>query len=305
LSRLANIRYPKGDFLFNEWKYGLHKLSQNEINCLDFPDGFLLDVVPSECSLDSMAGMQKVLYMLQNYSGRFSFEIWKDKRFSFHFFSSSTSVEGMLKGQLNSIYPQVEMKRSKANIPALMEGDYVSSCSLVLHGVELNLKCSDDFRYEPLRHVLEAMNGHNSKMIVQILFERLRKIPKDKRIALTQKYGDDLFFRGVGVPVLKCLVRIAAVSNDGFKARESCEHVARTFSVFDTDRCRLSPKIVSFPIFRNSMSVLASMNLREFPFFSDSFMISVPELASFVHLPVGAENCGVEYTKPSFSNMQW
>lgn len=43
-----------------DWKYGLHRLSQNEINYLDFPDGFLLDVVPSECSLDSMAGMQKV-----------------------------------------------------------------------------------------------------------------------------------------------------------------------------------------------------------------------------------------------------
>jgi len=205
LSRSGSTRYPKGDFLFKEWKYGLHKLSQNEINCLDFPDGFLLDVVPAECSLDSMAGMQKVLYMLQNYSGRFSFEIWKDKGFSFHFFSSTTSVEGMLKGQLNSVYPQVEMKRSKANIPTLREGDYVSSCSLVLHGVELNLKYSDDFRYEPLRHVLEAMNGHNSRMIVQVLFEKLWKIPKDKRIALTQKYGDDLFFRGVSVPVLNRL----------------------------------------------------------------------------------------------------
>lgn len=292
-------------FLFKEWKYGLHRLSQNEINCLDFPDGFLLDVVPAECSLDSMAGMQKVLYMLQNYSGRFSFEIWKDKGFSFHFFSSSASVEGMLKGQLNSVYPQVVVKKSKANIPALREGDYVSSCSIALNGVELNLKCSGDFRYEPLHHVLEAMNGHDSRIVAQVLFEKLWKIPKNKRIALTQKYGDDLFFRGVGVPVLKCLVRIAAVSNDGFKARESCEHVARTFSVFDMDRCRLSPKIVSFPIFRNSMDVLASMNLREFPFFSERFMISIPELASLVHLPVGAKNCGVEYSKPSFSNLQW
>jgi len=306
LSRSGNTRYRSGDFLtFKDWKYGLHRLSQNEINCLDFPDGFLLDVVPSECSLDSMIEMQKVLYMLQNYSGRFSFEIWKDKGFSFHFFSSTTSVEGMLKGQLNSVYPQVVVKKSKSSNPALREGDYVSSCSLVLHGVELNLKCSDDFRYEPLRHVLEAMNGHDSKMIVQILFERLRRIPKGKRIVLEQKYGDDLFFRGVSVPVLKCLVRIAAVSNDGFKARESCEHIARTFSVFDTDRCRLSPKIVSYPVFRNSMGALASMNMREFPFFSERFMISIPELASLVHLPVGAENCGVEYTKPSFSNLQW
>ncbi len=276
-------------------------MSQKEINCLDFPDGILLDVVPAECPLDSMVEMQKVLYMLQNYSGRFSFEIWKDDGFSFHFFSSSKSVEGMLRGQLSSVYPQVEIKRTDRTHPVFKEGNYVSACSLVLNGVELNLKCSDGFRYEPFRHILEAMNSHNSKIIVQVLFERLRRIPKDKRIALEQKYGDDLFFRDVGVPVLKCLVRITALSNDGYKARESCEYVARTFSVFDSDRSRLSPKVVSYPVFRNSLSILASMNLREFPLFSEQFMISIPELASMVHLPVGAEGCGVEYSKPSLS----
>ena len=248
-----------------------------------------------------------VLYMLQQYSARFSFEIWKDDAFSFHFFSSAKSVEGMIKGQLSSVYPQVVVKRSKTSIPLFKDGDYVSSCSLVLQGVELNLKRPGDFRYDPLRHILEAMNGHDSKMIVQILFERLRRIPKDKRIALTQKFGDDLFFRNVGVPILKCLVRITAVSKDGFKARESREHVARTFSVFDSDKCRLSPKIVSYPVFRNSLSILASVNLREFPIFSKQFMVSLPELASIVHLPVGAENCGVEYSESSLtpSNLPW
>lgn len=290
---------------FKDWKYGLYRLSQDEINRLGFPDGVLLEIVPADASLDSMVGMQKVLYMLQQYSARFSFEIWKDKGFSFHFFSSSESVEGMLKGQLSSVYPQVVVKRSKTSVPLFKDGDYVSSCSLVLHGVELNLKCPHDFHYDPLRHILEAMNGHDSKMIVQVLFERLRKIPKDKRILLAQKYGEDLFFRDTKIPILKCLVRIVAVSEDGYQARESCEHVARTFSVFDTDRCQLFPKIVSYPVFRNSLSVLASVNLREFPFFSERFMISIPELASMVHLPVGAESCGVEYSKPSLSTLPW
>lgn len=286
---------------FKSWRYGLHRLSQEEINRLGFPDGVLLEIVPADASLDSMVGMQKVLYMLQQYSARFSFEIWKDEGFSFHFFSSSESVEGMLRGQLSSVYPQVVVRRSKTSIPLFREGDYVSSCSLVLHGVELNLKCSGDFRYDPLRHLLEAMNGHESKIIVQVLFERLRKIPKDKRIVLTQKYGEDLFFRDTKIPILKCLIRITAVSEDGYQARESCEHISRTFSAFDSDRCQLVPKIVSYPVFRNSMGALASMNLREFPFFSERFMISIPELASMVHLPVGAESCGVEYVKPSLA----
>lgn len=293
--------------MFKEWKYGLHRFSQKEINCLDFPDGILLSVVPAKCSLDSMVEMQKVLYMLQNYSGRFSFEIWRDKGFSFHFFSSLKSAEGMLKGQLNSVYPQVEIKRNGRNLPNFKEGEYVSACTLVLSGVELNLKRSDDFRFEPLRHILNAMKSHDSKILVQVLFERLKRIGKEKRIALEQKFGDDLFFRGVGIPVMKCLVRIVAVSRDGFRARESCEHVARTFSVFDSDRCRLTPKMVSYPVFRSSLGILASVNLREFQIFSERFMVSAPELASMVHLPVGAENCGVEYTQPSLSssNMPW
>ena len=286
---------------FKNWKYGLHRLSQDEINRLSFPDGILLKVVPSETSLDSMIGMQRVLYMLQQYPSRFSFEIWKDKSFSFNFFSSSKSAEGMLKGQLSSVYPQVIIKRSEMNIPSIKEGDYVSSCSFVLNGVEFNLKHPEDFRYDPLRHILEAMKRHNSKIVVQILFEHLRKIPKNKRIILTQKYGDDLFFREVGIPVLKCLIRIIAASEDGFKARETCEHIARIFSVFDTDRCRFHPNIVSFPIVRNSYSVLNNVTKRRFSILSNSFMISVPELTSMVHLPIGAENSGVEYAQPSLS----
>jgi hypothetical protein len=293
---------------FKKWKYGLHKLSQGEINHLDFPDGILLNVLPVECSLDSIIEMQKVLYMMQNYTSRFTFEIWKDDNgFSFYFFSSSKSVEGMLKGQLNAVYPHIMIKRANRSIPVLKEGEYISAGSLVLRGIELNLKHSDNFRYEPLRHILEAMNSYNSKIIVQILFERLRRISKDKRIILEQKYGDDRFFRDTKVPVLKCLIRIIAASKEGYKARESCEHVARTFSVFDTDKCRLSQKMVSYPFFRNSLSQLVSINLRAFPIFSNKFIASVPELASLVHMPVGAKNCGVEYSESSLapSNLHW
>jgi hypothetical protein len=149
------------------------------------------------------------------------------------------------------------------------------------------------------------MNKSNAVVLVQVLFERIRKIPKDKRIILSQKYGDTLFFRGIRIPVLRCLIRIFAVSEDSYKARESCENVARAFSVFDSDRCQLIPKIISYPIIWDSYKVLKSMARREFPLFSDNFMVSVQELTSMVHLPVGAQSCGVDYSKPSLSNLPW
>lgn len=275
----------------------MYQLKQKQISKLGFPHGILFEIEPSHSLLESMIGMQRVLYMLQQYPGRFSFEIWKDKNIGFRFFCSSTSVEGMLKAQLRSVYPQVIVKRSRTNIPSIKEGNHISACSFDLHGVELNLKRSGDFNYDPLRHILEAMNGHNSMIIVQFLFKKIKKIPKDKRIVLEQKYGDDLFFRDVRIPVLKCLVRIVTISNDKYKARESCDHIGRTFSVFDSDRCQLHPRVVSHPLIRNSYDILVSVTKRIFPIFSKPFMISVPELASMVHLPVGAESCGIEYSK--------
>lgn len=303
---MENILYLKGDFLsFKNWKFGLHKLSQNEINRLGFPDGVLLEVAPADSSLDSLVEMQKVIYMLQQYARRFSFEMWRDEGFNFRFFCSTESLDDMIKSQIKAVCPQAVIRMSKTSIPKINKGEFVSVGSIVLHGAELNLKSSDVFRSDPLHHILEAMNKGNSKISVQILFERILKIPKDKRIVLAQRFGDTLFFRGIRIPVLRCLVRIFAVSKDGYKAREGCENVARAFSVFDSDRCQLIPNIVSYPLLRNSYRALTSMTRREFPLFSDCFMVSVPELASMVHLPVGAGSCGVEYSKPSLSNLPW
>ncbi|MCU0849718.1 MAG: hypothetical protein MUC80_00385 [Candidatus Thermoplasmatota archaeon] len=235
--------------------------------------------------------------MAQNYSGRTSFEIWKDKLFTFHFFSSARSAEGMLKSQLRSVYPQCEVYLSKTNLPEIKEGEFVSTCSLVLHGTELNLRCPEDFRYDPLRHVLEAMNAGDTKSFVQVLFERMRRIPKKKMVVLAQKYGEAIE-KGARIPLLRCAILIAGISSDAFRARESVEHVARVFSVFDSERCRFVPR---FNVLVNSpWRMLKSMNARRFSLFS-GFMVSVPELASFVHLPVGAESCGVRYAEPSLS----
>lgn len=292
---------------FKEWKYGLHKLTQKEINNLKFPKGLLLQIVPSHSSLDSINEMQHILYMLQQYPSRYTFEIWKDDKITLRFYCSSPSVEGMLKAQLNSVYPNVIVKRSKTSIPELKPGEYVSTGTIVLQGLELNLKQPDNYRFDPLRHILEAINIHECKIIVQVLFERLNKIPKDKKIILQQKYGDELFYQDFKIPILRCMIRIATISKEGYKTRESCMHITRTFSIFDSDKANMVPKIVTYPVIRNSYDVFSNIVKRRFPVFSKSFMASVPELTSMVHLPVGAENTGVEYSKPSIapSNLPW
>jgi len=279
------------------WRYGLHRLRQGEINRLGFPDGILLKVEPAKCSMDSIIGIQRVLYMLRQYPGRFSFEIWKDNALSFHFFGSKNSVEGLLTSQLNSVYPQVNIERAERALPEISEGEYVSCCTLGLFGPELNLRCAEDFHHEPYHHILEALNGAD-KVMVQILFEGLRKIPKDRRVFVLQRYGDI-----ARAPLFRCLIRIASISRDGYDAWESCEHIARTFSVFDSNSSHLILKILSFsiPCLRDSYRFLKSMVRRNFPLFSRDFMVSTPELAAMVHLPVGAEDHGVDYSKPALA----
>jgi hypothetical protein len=53
------------------------------------------------------------------------------------------------------------------------------------------------------------------------------------------------------------------------------------------------------PVMTNSYSLLKWISERRFSLFKKPLMISVSELSSMVHLPVGAEDCGVKYTKPS------
>ena len=144
--------------------------------------------------------------------------------------------------------------------------------------------------------MVEALYGAE-KFLIQVLFEGLRKIPKDRRIFVVQKYGNV-----EKAPLFRCLIRIVSFSMDGHKAWESCEHVARTFSVFDSDSSYLIPIMLSYSLpFKNSYSFLKGMVERRFPLFSKGFMISAPELASLVHLPVGAEEHGVDYLKPGLA----
>jgi len=263
------------------------RLFSKDFTNFTFPAGLLLEVVPSDTSLNSISEMTSILKMLGQYPSRFSFEIWKDKRFSFHFFSLSKSAEGLIRGQLSSVYPQCEIKKSSSFMPSINPGDYVSSCTFKQIGQYFSLNNPDDYHSDPLRHLLSAMNIHNSKFIIQFLFEIKKKIPKEAVITLYQK--------NLSLFVFQCLIRIIAINKNREKAKESCIHLARIFSVFGSESSRLIPK---FPYFYNPLKSVAK---RKFPIFQKAILLSIPELASFVHLPVGARDLGVEYSKPSLS----
>ena len=262
-------------------------LSTIEINKLTFPSGLLLDIIPSETPLNSISEMQSIHKILLQYPGRFSFEIWKDKKLSFHFYSSSKSVEGLIRGQLSSIYPHCVINKSISFIPSINPGDHVFSCTFKQIGQYFSLRSFDQFHSDPYRQILSAMKFHDSKFIIQFLFEKRTEIPKEAFIALYQK--------SLNPHVFRCLIRIISINKNREKAKESCIHISRIFSVFDSDKARLIPK---FAIIRNSLNGVVK---RKFPFFEKSLLLSIPEIASLVHLPVGARDLGVEYSKPSLS----
>ena len=259
-------------------------LSQNYINKLSYPEGILLEIIPSETSLNSISDMQTVLHMIGQYSGRFAFEIWKDDKFSFHFYSSSSGCEGLLRGQLSSVYPQCEIRKSNSSFTLMKAGDYISSCNLVLNYSDFSLKQANDFHYDPLRHLITAMNIHDCRFLIQVLFKRKKKIPKKTLVLMYQKNVKFVF---------QCIIRIVTISPNRDITIECCEHLSHIFSVFDSDGNGLSPK---FPIIVNLNPIVK----RNFPLIGKKFLICSSELASFVHLPVGLGNI-IDYVNPSLS----
>ncbi len=279
---------------FKNWSLGVYRLSRREILNLSFPDGVLLEATPGDSSMRSIESMQKILYLMQRYPARFSFEIWKDNGIRFFFYSFSSNAEGLMKSQLKSVYPEAKIERANSFIPLLKEMDFVSAGTVELTGWELNLRCPADFHYEPLRHLLQTINHFDGKVVFQILFERMGKIPKKKIPAVAHKYK--VFGRA---PVVKCSIRYAVISPNMEKSREACQQIGHTLSIFDSETSWLVPKIVTYPIMTNSYCLLKRISERRFALFKKQFMISVSELSSMVHLPVGAGDCGVKYSKPS------
>ncbi len=268
------------------WAYGVHRLSKEDINTLWHVR--LLKVVPTKVDMNNLRIMEEVFQILHRSKSNFSFEIWKDKEIEFYFHASKEQDERELVLQLNSVYPNLEVEPAIHSVPWFKDGGYISGGILEFKGQPFNLKTLDDFNYDPLVHILEAID---TGCMIQIMFKPTIKILE----ILDGKSRNPPF--NPKIPIYNCLIRAVAYSPDYEKARKSCMRILNSFSVFNSHVAQLEPKMVSFPVLRNSYRLLRNINKRKMPTYK--FPITSKELTSFVHLPINAEDYGVRYARPS------
>lgn len=91
------------------------------------------------------------------------------------------------------------------------------------------------------------------------------------------------------------------MSANPFRAREAVECITNAFAVFNGKYAQFKPKPVSFPVISGSFHVLKDIVKRMFPRFpkltylGKTFILSAPELPSFVHLPTKVEIAKIRY----------
>ena len=112
------------------------------------------------------------------------------------------------------------------------------------------------------------------KKISSRLLEKLR-VKLDPEAPYTNE-----ILRKLSSPCFKVLVRFVAFSNDFKEARRSVEILANAFRSFNGRYAWFRPRIISFPILRNSYSILKDIIKRKFPFIDfQTFLLSNEELA--------------------------
>jgi hypothetical protein len=241
-----------------KWRYGVCELKKTS-----FPYVRMLRVVPTRVDLNQLKIMEEVFKIIHKRKSVFSFEIWNGEEFYFH--SSKKEWEGELVSQLNTVYPGLEVEATRFSMPELDR--YICGGSLSLKGQPFHLKTLEDFDYDPLIHVIEAID---LKCIIQVVFKPYRKIL-------------EIHNNGSEHPIFACAIRVITSSNDYKKARKSCEKILNSFTIFNSTITQLEPKIISFPLLRDSHRLLKQVAKRKLPWFSKILMTS-KELAGVVHL---------------------
>ncbi len=250
-----------------KWRYGIYKISEKKLRKIKNLE--IIRFIPSETSLNNLKIMEEVLKLIHRRKSTFSLEIWhKEENKDLEFYVYATKREDLEEFlyQLNTVYPSSKMEFARFSLPNF--NGFISGGYLVLKGQEFGLKTLDSFEYDPLIHVIEATDVD---CLIQILFKSTRYVVE----TVQEKF-----------PVFKCRIAVITCSNDWIKARKSCERILNSFSVFNTHVSQLEPKIISFPVLRNSFSLLKGMIKRKISLLTKSFLVSSKELAAFGHYPI-------------------
>jgi DNA helicase HerA-like ATPase/DNA-binding MarR family transcriptional regulator len=284
------------------WKLGAHRITAKQIEKLSRikPKGWLVGVTPSLEDKPTFSSLPNFLIPLYAYKKHACFEIWiHQNRISFYIFAREEKLLEEIKAQLSALYPNIFFKDAESTFIPLKAGSYVCASYLSLDYYYCKIKSIQDFDYDPLTHILESLSidamlqvAFKAKKISTSFLERL-KAKLDPGAPYTHE-----ILRKFCLPCFKVIVRLAAFSESLEDARRGVETLANAFSSFNGSYARFKPRIVSFPILKNSYSILKDIVKRKFPFidFNKSFILSSEELATLFHLPIKIKDERINYT---------
>jgi len=284
-------------FCLKAWKAGAHRIKEKEINALKRVKlkGKLIEIVPSLEDKPSLSSIANFLIPLSYYKKHASFEIWfYQNRISFYINSKDEKLIEEIKTQLHAIYQNAAFKKASLNFIPINANCYVCSATISLECYHFQIKTLDSFKYDPISHIIEATNVN---AVFQIIFKP-KKISR-KTIEKFSELGEseiaEEVLRKLTSVCFQALIRIAVFSENPFEARKAAETLANSLKVFDGDLAKFKARIVSFPVFRSSFSIVKKIVKRRFSFFDKKFILSAEELSSIFHIPINVKDPRINY----------
>ncbi len=242
------------------WINGVNEFSPDSFRHLKFPE--VVRFIPSETSFSNLLLLEEALKILWSKKATYSIEIWKEEDLEFYLSSNRFEKLGELAYRLSAVYPSPKLEYPKKAFPEAK--GYVASGFLKLEGSILGLKTLEDFDYDPLIHVISAIRN---PCIIQFLF-------KPERTVIETFSGE--------YPLFRLRVAVSAFSEKWKNARDECERILRSFSVFN-GFAKLKP-VLSSPV-RNSRDIFHRIAERKLSIF-EGFRIMSSSLAAIAHLPL-------------------
>ena len=272
----------------------MHKITSKDLDSIEKaePRGFLAQAIPYVEDKPEVYSIFDALVPFHDFKKPVSFEIWSfRKQKSFYFHAPKEQMLEMIRSSFNAVWPNAIFKKPKDLFIPLQSGHYISAATMQLEYHYCPMRALDSFADDPLRYLIEAMK---TDAVLQVMFkpEKIsdRLLAKLQQQLRSQAYDNirDEVLEKLSAPCFRALIRAITVSEKASEARQAIEIVTNAFSVFSGTHARLKAKIVSFPI-RNSFGAFKKTIGRSFPrFFSrKSFILSIPELAALVHMPIG------------------
>jgi len=283
------------------WRIGAYRIGEDEIFELKRikSNVKLVEGIPSTRDIVKLNLLSNCLlsihsFLLKNKRSWAGFEVWKyDNAINYYLFARDLKTLEELKSQFNAIYQNAIFK--EANVSFIPTHGFVCGAYVFLNNYLLKSRSIEDFEHDPLSHLLEAMQPNS---IIQVIFKAERIKEKKIEKIRTLEMGEGIKQRIISklsLPCFRVLIRAIAISEDPERAREIIEHITNSFSVFNGEIATYDSHIISYPVLLTSFSILKRMFERKFPRFyniieyNKTFILSLPELASIVHLPTKAE----------------